>query len=85
MWIIFVICMCAAQTRDFWQKAFTIAHRRQNSVISQFKAQTLNDRVGSPGQKHPGGSGDGSKVQTQFHLCPVFLVKLICEYEQNHN
>jgi len=20
---IFVICLCAAQTRDFWQKAFT--------------------------------------------------------------
>ena len=39
-------------------------------IISQFKAQTLGDRVGSPGQKRPGrlGSGHGSKVQTRFHL-----------------
>jgi len=33
---ILVICMGAAQTRDFWQKAFTtIAHRHQNNLSIQ--------------------------------------------------
>ena len=47
---IFVICMCAAKTGDCWQKAFT-SRRRQ-----KFNAQTLSDRVGSPGQRFRPGS-----------------------------
>ena len=32
----FVTCMCAAQTGDFWQKAFTSStHRRQNNLSVQ--------------------------------------------------
>jgi len=49
---IFVICLCAAQTRDFWQKAFTSStHRRQNNLYSK---HTISDRVGSPGQRVKG-------------------------------
>jgi len=42
--------MCAAETRDFRQKAFT-SSTSSSKIISQFKAQTLGDRVGSTGQK----------------------------------
>ena len=39
----FVICMCAACTRDFWQKAFTTVVE----IISQFKADSVTVCVGS--------------------------------------
>ena len=32
---IFLISMCAAEIGDFWQKAFTVAHRRQNNLSIQ--------------------------------------------------
>jgi len=50
-----------------------------NNIISQFKAQTLGDRVRSPGYRVKSvrvGSGHGSKVQTRFHLC--FECSTVC-------
>jgi len=46
---IFVICMCAAETRYFRQKAFTSS--TSSSKIISFQSTELGDRVGSTGQK----------------------------------
>ena len=70
---IFVIGLCATSTGDFWQKAF-ISSTPSSKSSSQFKAQKLSDRVGSPGQKSPGRVGSrvkGSDPVPSLILAPL--------------
>jgi len=60
-----VICMCAAETRDFRQKAFTCS-TPTSKIISQFKAQNSVTGSGQRVKSVQFGSGHGSKVQTRF-------------------
>ena len=61
---IVVICMvCCIDQETFDKKHSPVAHTVVK-IISQFKAQTLSDRVESVRV--------GSKIQTRFHLCFVY-------------